>query len=103
YDPQTGMLEVGDGLIGGVTPPVYGYRVSGFKVVDSWLRYRMKERGGRARRSATRSLLDEIRPRRWQFTSELLDLLWVIEGSVELWPELDSFLAEVVDGAAVLA
>ena len=54
-------------------------------------------REGAGRRS---SPLDEIRPTRWtaQFTRELLELLWVLEGSVERQPELAKLLDAVVAG-----
>jgi hypothetical protein len=63
----------------------------------------MKERGGRARRETTRSELDEIRPACWVFTDELLQLLWVVEGCVRLWPELDLFLTQAVSSEQILA
>jgi hypothetical protein len=103
YDENTRALHVGNGLISNVMPEIYGYSVSGFRVVESWLRYRMKERGGRARRENTRSVLDEIRPRTWTFTSELLELLWVIEGCVNLWPDFEDFLDAVSTGPQILA
>jgi hypothetical protein len=103
YDPQIQTLQLGNGSISGVKSDVYGYSVSGFKVVESWLRYRMKERGGRAKRESTRSALDEIRPRTWSFTQELLELLWAVEGCVNLWSELEAFLEEVCMGPQVLA
>lgn len=102
YDPASATLRVGEGRISVVQPEVYAYSVSGFKVVESWLRYRMKERGGRARRTGTRSVLDEIRPRQWVFSGELLELLWVVEGCVRLWPELETFLKSVITGAQIL-
>jgi hypothetical protein len=98
FNPTSRTLTVGDGIISGVSPEVFGYCQSGLKPVESWLRYRMKERGGRAGREKTRSELDTIRPRCWTFTQELLELLWVIEGCVGLWPTLHSFLEEVLDG-----
>jgi hypothetical protein len=103
YDSKTCNLTVGEGVIGGVAPDTFGYSVSGFRVVQSWLRYRMKDRGGRARRVSTRSVLDAIRPRRWEYTEELLELLWVVEGSVALWPDLESFLGEAVASATILS
>jgi hypothetical protein len=103
YDTATSTLSVGGGCVTGISPQVYGYSVSGFKVVESWLRYRMKERGGRARSEATRSKLDEIRPRRWAYTEELLELLWVVEGCVLLWPRLEAFLGSVIGGPQIFA
>ena len=103
FDAATGNLQVGGGIISGVSPAVFGYSQSGFKPVESWLRYRMKERGGRAGREKTRSELDRIRPQRWTFTQELLELLWVVEGCVLLWPSLRDFLGEVVVGKQIPA
>jgi hypothetical protein len=103
FDAASGNLQVGGGVISGVSPAVFGYSQSGFKPVESWLRYRMKERGGRAGRDKTRSELDRIRPQRWTFTQELLELLWVVEGCVLLWPSLRDFLGEVVVGNQISA
>lgn len=103
YDAASSTLTVGEGMLVGVAPEVYGYTQSGFKVVESWLRYRMAERGGRARRESSRSVLDEIRPTRWRFTDELLELLWVVEGCVALWPELGALLRAVTSSDLVSA
>lgn len=98
FDEASQTLQIGDGSISGVTPEVFAYNQSGLKPVESWLRYRMKERAGRARGANTRSELDQIRPDNWVFTQELLELLWVVEGCVLLWPALHEFLGKVVDG-----
>jgi hypothetical protein len=103
YDKISHTLCVGDGVISGVSPEVFGYALSGFKVVESWLRYRMKERGGRAKRESTRSELDEIRPSQWLFTRELLELLWVVEGCIRLWLDLELFLTNVITSKHILA
>jgi hypothetical protein len=66
-DEKSGNLELADGEIGPVSAAVWEFEVSGLKVVQSWLGYRMKE--GKGRRS---SPLDEIRPERWSFTADLL-------------------------------
>lgn len=84
------MLYVGDGAFSPVKSEVWDYSVSGLQVVKSWLDYRKKNRKGRKS-----SALDEIRPERWDFTEELLELLWVLEATIDLQPEGESLLAEV--------
>lgn len=95
YNQGDHSLSVGDGLFGPVSPKVFEFEVSGLKVVHSWLRYRMK--GGAGRKS---SPLDDIRPERWtsQFTTELLELLWVLEATVAEYPRMAELLAQVVAG-----
>ena len=92
YNPATLVLSVGDGEFAPVSPEVWNYSISGFQVVKSWLDRRKLKRSGR--RS---SLLDEIRPGRWAFTDELLDLLWVIEATLRLQPEGADLLDRVCD------
>ncbi len=98
YDEWRRALHVGAGEFGPVRPEVWQFSVSGFQVVKSWLGYRMRD--GAGRRS---SPLDEIRPTRWsaQFTLELLELLWVLEGTVERWPALEELLDAVVAGECI--
>ena len=74
--------------------------MSGLKVVQSWLDYRMK--GGAGKRS---SPLDDIRPERWtdQFTTELLELLHVLEATLESYPEQRRLLGEVLAGDCIQA
>ena len=69
--------------------------MSGLKVVQSWLRYRMKNGAGRKS-----SPLDNIRPERWtsEFTTELLELLWVLETTVEGYPKQQELLESVLAG-----
>ncbi len=92
YDEESRTLKVGEGEIRPVSPEVYNYNVSGLEVVKSWLGYRKKNPAGR--RS---SPLDEIRPERWagEMTRELLQLLWVLEATVEKEPELAALLQEI--------
>ena len=90
YDQQTRTLRVGDGEFAPVAPEVFGYAISGLKVVQSWLGYRMREPKGRKS-----SPLNEILPDRWTFTEELLELLWVLERSVALEPEGKALLDRV--------
>jgi len=92
YDPAEKTLTVGEGEIRPVAPEVHGYNVSGLEVVKSWLGYRKKNPRGRSS-----SPLDEIRPERWtsEMTRELLELLWVLEATVEREPEFAELLAEI--------
>lgn len=93
YDPATREINVGDGRFGPVAPEVWEFEVSGLKVVQSWLGYRMKKRAGKKS-----SPLDEIRPERWtaRMSDELLELLWVLESTLAMEPELEKTLDKVV-------
>jgi len=95
YNDATRTLHVGDGQFGPVARAVFEFEVSGLKVVQSWLKYRMKKGAGRKS-----SPLDDIRPERWisQFTTELLELLWVLEATVEGYPEQAKLLEAVIAG-----
>ncbi|MDD5556561.1 MAG: N-6 DNA methylase [bacterium] len=95
YEENNRTLHVGDGKFLPVTPEVYEYEVSGLKVVRSWLKYRMKKGAGKKS-----SPLDDIRPEKWtsQFTTELLELLWVLEATVECYPEQANLLNAVIEG-----
>ena len=90
YDPTTQVLRVGDGKFSPVSPEVWDYSVSGLQVVKSWLGYRKLNRSGRKS-----SPLDKIRPEHWEFTEELLELLWVLEATLALQPEGAALLSEV--------
>ena len=96
YDSDHLILRIGSGEFSPVTPAVWEYAVSGLQVVKSWLDYRKLERSGRKS-----SPLDEIRPARWDFTEELLELLWVLEHTIELQPEGAALLEEVCSSALV--
>jgi hypothetical protein len=88
-------LHVGAGAFAPVAPEVYEFEVSGLKVVQSWLGYRMKKPKGRKS-----SPLDGITPDRWpsEFTTELLELLWVLEGTIAEYPAQAKLLSSVVKG-----
>jgi hypothetical protein len=93
YDEENRTLKVGEGEIRPVSAEVYGYNVSGLEVVKSWLGYRRKNPRGRSS-----SPLDDIRPETWtgDVTRELLQLLWVLEATVEKEPELAALLEEII-------
>ncbi|MFQ6009413.1 MAG: type ISP restriction/modification enzyme, partial [Candidatus Zixiibacteriota bacterium] len=93
YNAASRELHVGKGVFSYVRPEVWKFSVSGLQVVKSWLAYRMRKRAGRKS-----SPLDEIRPTVWQFDEELLDLLWVLDATVDLLPSLAKMLDEILAG-----
>ena len=100
YDAANQELMVGDGRFGPVAPNVWEFEVSGLMVVQSWLGYRMKKRAGKKS-----SPLDDIRPERWaaRMSDELLELLWVLEETLAMEPELEKMLDEIVAGVCFIA
>ena len=90
YDPGTKTFRVGDGEFAPVDPEVWSYSVSGLQVVKSWLDYRKLVPSGRKS-----SDLDKIRPERWTFGEELIELLWLLEATLALEPEGAALLNEV--------
>ncbi|MFO7544811.1 MAG: type ISP restriction/modification enzyme [Trueperaceae bacterium] len=78
-EPEASTLHVGEGSFAPVAPEIWNYSVSGFRVVESWLGYRMRDAAGRSS-----SPLDEIRPDVWtvDMTRELLELLWTLEATL---------------------
>jgi hypothetical protein len=95
YEDTQQLLRVGKGEFAAVPKAVFEFSVSGLFVVKSWLRYRMKAGAGKSS-----SPLDKIRPDVWtaQMTQELLELLWVLEATVKLYPELSSLLKDICAG-----
>ena len=60
YNEPTQTITVGDGKFAPVSKTVWEFEVSGFKVVQSWLGYRMSKRIGKKS-----SPLDDIHPLSW--------------------------------------
>ncbi len=87
------LLRVGEGEFIAVSKAVWNFSVSGLQIVRSWLSYRMKDGAGRSS-----SPLDDIRPERWTaaMTQELLELLWVLEATVAMLPEMEQTLAAII-------
>ena len=100
YNDSTQTLRISGGEFAPIAPEVYEFEVSGLKVVQSWLKYRMKKGAGKKS-----SPLDNIRPARWtsQFTTELLELLWVLEETVKCYPEQEKLLKAIVASDCFLA
>jgi hypothetical protein len=93
YDSTGSTLIVGAGRITPVEPAVWGYEVSGLRVVKHWLERRKREPEGR--RS---SPLDDIVSTFWEadWTTELLDLLNVLTLLVDLEPAQDLLLDRII-------
>lgn len=93
YDTEAKILRVGDGEFGPVAHEVWDFEVSGLRVVKSWLDYRMK--AGHGKKS---SPLDDIRPEHWtsEFTTELLELLWILEATLAEYPKQKELLEAVI-------
>jgi hypothetical protein len=102
YDADARELRVGPGVLAPVAPDVWEYEVSGLLVLRSWLRYRMRRPVGRA--SSSSSPLDAIRPPEWtsELDAELLELVWVLERTVEA-AEAHRDLLDKVLAAEVIA
>lgn len=95
YVDATKTLRVGTGEFSPLSRQVFDFEISGLKVVQSWLKYRMRKGAGKKS-----SPLDDIRPDRWtsQFTTEFLELLWVVEKTIATYPEQDKLLRAVIAG-----
>ncbi len=81
-----------------VAPEVYNFEVSGLKVVQHWLDYRMREPKGKKS-----SPLDDIHPEKWtrDFTDELLELLWILEATIAEYPRQARLLTRVAKGRKI--
>jgi hypothetical protein len=98
YNDATRTLRVGAGAFAPVSAEVYNFEVSGLKVVQSRLGYGMRDPKGR--RS---SPLDDIRPEKWtgDFTTELLELLWILEATIAEYPRQAKLLTAVAKGPKI--
>jgi predicted helicase len=100
WDETTETLHVGDGTFAPVSRAVWDFEVSGLRPLRSWLGYRMKKPTGKKS-----SPLDEVRPDKWpaEYTEELLELLWVLEYTVNRSGELTAFFESVIQGEVMVA
>jgi len=103
YDPAAREIRIGAndlfaepaGRFGPVSREVWEFEVSGLKVVQSWLAYRMRDRKGKKT-----SPLDDIYPERWtrEFTTEFLRLLSILEATVAGYPAQRELLKRICAG-----
>jgi hypothetical protein len=103
YDPESGELRIGDGIVSGVRPGVWAFEVSGMQVVPKWIGYRTRRGAGRA---ATRPTpLDAIRPTEWHpdWNLELLELLTMLTRTLELQPRGVELLDRILEGPLIAA
>ena len=100
YEAMSQTLQVGAGGFGPVSREVYDYEVSGLSVIGSWLKYRMKQGAGRKS-----SALDDVRAQSWtaRLTTSLLELLWVLEATVDIDGEQAEAFDKVVEGACFVS
>ena len=98
YIPATEVLRIGNGEFSPVAPEIWNYSISGLEVVKSWLNYRKLVPAGKKS-----SPLDDIGSERWEFSEELLELLWILEQTIALEPMGTALLEEVCDSALFLA
>lgn len=98
YHADRQSLTVGAGEFGPIAVEVWQFEVSGLKVLQSWLGYRMAVRKGKKS-----SPLDDIRPSRWTFTPELLELIAILEHTVEVTPTAAALLDEILSGELIAA
>jgi hypothetical protein len=103
YDAAKQSVKVGGGAVSGVTPEVWAFEVSGMRVVKKWLGYRTEKGAGRAVSSS--SPLDHIRPTAWldEWTTELLELLSVLQRTIDLQPVGVELLDRILGGPLINA
>lgn len=98
YNDAAKTLSVGAGAFAPVAPNMYNLEVSGLKVVQSWLGYRMRNPKGKKS-----SPLDDIHPEKWtgDFTTELLEVLWNLEATIAQYPRQAKLLTAMTKGAKI--
>lgn len=106
YEPDTQALRIGDGQVAGVRPEVWGFTVSGLRVVERWIAARTAVGVGKSASTAkTATPLDKIRPLQWEdeWNVELLELLRVLTHTVESYPAQEDLLERIVTSPLIPA
>ena len=103
YDPSDQSLMIGSGKVAKVSPAVWGFEVSGMPVVKKWISYRAATGAGRG--ASSTSPLDQVRPLVWEaeWTAELIDLLSVLQRTVDLLPDGIDLLDRICGGRLISA
>lgn len=103
HDHAKAELAVGNGRLSGVTRAMWEFSVSGLPVIQRWIAYRTRKGYGRAASQA--KPLDRIRPSEWEddWNDELLELCTVIRRTIELLPEVDAKLIDLLDSPLIHA
>lgn len=98
YDRDRQELRVGDGMVRGVGPQVWDFKVSGMAVVKKWLAHRTATGSGRA--ATASSLLDRVRPTTWtaEWSRDLLVLLQVLSRTVQAHDRQANLLDRICAG-----
>ncbi|WP_198958255.1 type ISP restriction/modification enzyme, partial [Amycolatopsis sp. KNN50.9b] len=108
YEEETQTLVLGEdtlferaGRVHPVRKEVWEYHVGNLQIVRKWFSYRHPD----PRRRRRTSPLDDINPSRWtaEFDDDLLDLLEVLEGCVELEPAQRDLLERILAGPLITA
>jgi hypothetical protein len=106
YNRGKRRVLVGSGFIDNVPPEVWNYEVSGKRVLTQWFSYRKRNRerpiiGDRR----PPSKLGEIQPDHWlaEYTTELLNVLHVLGGLVDLEPHQARLLERICAGPQITA
>ncbi len=106
YNAGLRGLQIGSGFIDNMPPEVWNYEVSGKRVLTQWFSYRKRHRerpiiGDRR----PPSKLGDIQPDHWpaEYTTELLNVLQVLGGQVELEPAQADLLEQICRGPLITA
>lgn len=106
YFPDTRVLQVADGEVGGVPPEVWDFTVSDLRVVERWLGARTAIGVGKSAATVkTATPLDKVRPLEWEddWNVELLELLRVLTHTVDGYPTQEDLLKRIVAGPLIPA
>jgi hypothetical protein len=93
YDDVSNTLQIGAGRIAPVTSAAWNYHVSNMRVVKHWFDYRKKTPSGNRV-----SFLDRVVASTWTaaMTTELLDLLHVVERCILAQPRQAQLLDDIM-------